>query len=44
MLKHFNVKSYYFCIFAKVLKLLHTTAQAQYLTKIQIQIFSHKHN
>ena len=36
-LKHFNLKSYYF--FAQVLKLLHTTAQAQYLTKIQIQIF-----
>ena len=42
MLKHFNIKSYYF--FSQVLKLLHTTAQAQYLTKIQIQNFSHKHN
>ena len=38
-LKRFNVKSYYFLYFAQVLKLLHTTAQAHYLTKIQIQIF-----
>ena len=37
-LKHFNLKSYYY-FFAQVLKLLHTTAQAHYLTKIQIQIF-----
>ena len=34
-LKHLNVKSYYFGILAQVLKLLHTTAQAQYFTKIQ---------
>ena len=39
MLKHFNVKYYYFCILLEALKLLYTTAQAQYLTKIQIQIF-----
>ena len=38
MLKHFNVKLYYFLYFTKVLKLLHTTAQAPYFTKIQIQI------
>ena len=38
MLNHFNVKLYYFCILPKALKLLHTTAQAQYFTKIQVQI------
>ena len=38
-LKHFKHKIILFLYFAKVLKLLHTTAQAQYLTKIQIQIF-----
>ena len=43
-LKHFNIKSYYFGILPKVLKLLHITAQAPYFTKIQIQIFSHTHN
>ena len=36
-LKHFfKCKIILFLYFAKVLKLLHTTAQAQYLTKIQI--------